>query len=123
MLKLVPQSVRAAVLAAKYHAKQTDLDGRPYVNHLRRVSRQTATAEESTVAWLHDIIEDTPVIATDLRDLGFSDRVVEAVLSQGSGAGQGLAASGKGAPLSLEEITAIDAESRARAQAIVAAMP
>jgi len=81
MLKLVPQSVRAAVLAAKYHAKQTDLDGRPYVNHLRRVSRQTATAEESTVAWLHDIIEDTPVIATDLRDLGFSDRVVEAVLA------------------------------------------
>ena len=49
-------------------------------------------------------------------------RVVEAVLSQGSGAGQGLAASGKGAPPSLEEITAIDAESRARAQAIVAAM-
>ena len=80
-LKLVPQSVRAAVLAAKYHAKQTDLDGQPYVNHLRRVSRQTATAEESTVAWLHDIIEDTPVIATDLRDLGFSDRVVEAVLA------------------------------------------
>ena len=47
-------------------------------------------------------------------------RVVEAVLSQGSGAGQGLAASGKGAPRSLEEITAIDAESRARAHDIVA---
>ena len=47
-------------------------------------------------------------------------RVVEAVLSQGSGAGQGLAASGAGAPRSLEEITAIDAESRARAHDIVA---
>ena len=79
--KLVPQSVRAAMLAAKHHAKQTDLAGRPYINHLRRVSRQTATAEESAVAWLHDIIEDTPVTATDLRDLGFSDRVVEAVLA------------------------------------------
>ena len=55
-------------------------------------------------------------------------RVVEAVLSQGLDtgqgldAGQGLAASGEGAPRALEEITAIDAESRARAQAIVAAM-
>ncbi len=47
-------------------------------------------------------------------------RVVEAVLSQGSGAGQGMAASGAGAPRSLEEITAIDAESRARAHDIVA---
>ena len=81
VLKLVPQSVRAAALAAKHHANQTDLVGRPYIEHLRRVSHQTATAEESAVAWLHDIIEDTPVTATDLRDLGFSERVVEAVVA------------------------------------------
>ena len=49
-------------------------------------------------------------------------RVVEAVLSQGLGAGQGQAPSGNVAPGSLEEITAIDAESRARAHDIVADM-
>ena len=49
-------------------------------------------------------------------------RVVEAVLSQGLGAGQGQALSGNGTPGSLEEITAIDAESRARAHDIVADM-
>ena len=49
-------------------------------------------------------------------------RVVEAVLSQGLGAGQGQALSGNAAPGSLEEITAIDAESRSRAHDIVADM-
>ena len=49
-------------------------------------------------------------------------RVVEAVLSQGLGAGQGQALSGNAGPGSLEEITAIDAESRARAHDIVADM-
>ena len=49
-------------------------------------------------------------------------RVVEAVLSQGLGAGQGQAPSSNVAPGSLEEITAIDAESRARAHDIVADM-
>lgn len=48
--------------------------------------------------------------------------VVEAVLSQGLGAGQGQALSGNAGPGSLEEITAIDAESRARAHDIVADM-
>ena len=48
--------------------------------------------------------------------------MVEAVLSQGLGAGQGQALSGNAAPGSLEEITAIDAESRARAHDIVADM-
>jgi len=53
---------------------------------------------------------------------GSIPRVVEAVLSQGLGTGQRLALTGEGAPASLEEITAIDAESRARAHDIVAEM-
>jgi 1-deoxy-D-xylulose-5-phosphate reductoisomerase len=53
---------------------------------------------------------------------GSIPRVVEAVLSQGLGTGQRLAVTGEGAPASLEEITAIDAESRARAHDMVAGM-
>ena len=49
-------------------------------------------------------------------------RVVEVVLSKWLGAGQGQALLGNAAPGSLEEITAIDAESRARAHDIVADM-
>ncbi len=47
-------------------------------------------------------------------------RVVEAVLSHGLGAGQGQAQLGNAGLGSLEEITAVDAESRARAHDIVA---
>lgn len=79
--RLAPQSVRATWLATIAHRGQTDLDGKRYAEHLRRVSRRTDTADESTVAWLHDTIEDTPVTEADLRAHGFSDRVVEAVLA------------------------------------------
>lgn len=35
--------------------------------------------EESAVAWLHDVVEDTSLTLSDLADLGFSVNVVSAV--------------------------------------------
>ena len=79
LIKLIPQSVRAAKLAAEAHSGQTDLVGDPYIYHLKRVARMTGSSDEATVAWLHDIIEDTPITSADLKAHGFKPRVVEAV--------------------------------------------
>ncbi len=77
--KLIPQSVRAAKLAAEAHSGQTDLIGEPYIHHLKRVARMGYSSDEVTVAWLHDIIEDTPITSADLKAHGFKDNVIKAV--------------------------------------------
>ena len=73
----------AEQLATAAHTGQTDKAGRPYLDHPRRVAaRVQATTNDPdavAVAWLHDVVEDTPVTLSQLRELGFSDTVVEAV--------------------------------------------
>lgn len=73
---------KAKMVAHWFHAGQTDMANKPYVNHLRRVARpfesegyQTAAA----VAWLHDVVEDTSCTLQDLHELGFQDEIVFAV--------------------------------------------
>lgn len=64
------------------HDGQVDKAGRPYWEHLLSVCRrlpEDATDDERRVALLHDVIEDTGLTALDLRSLGFSEPVVEAV--------------------------------------------
>lgn len=90
---LSPQeSVRAAQLIATIaHRDQADKAGKPYIEHPRRVVgycraglRYTALPlihrlEIETVAWLHDVVEDTSVTVEDLIGYGFSPAVTEAV--------------------------------------------
>lgn len=49
------------------------------MEHLRAVARAVSPGDERIVAWLHDTVEDTPLSLQDLRQLGFPDRVVDAV--------------------------------------------
>lgn len=86
-------ALRAEHLAAKAHAAQRDKGGKPYIGHLERVAQAAEQRalraladgldiepdEVAQAGWLHDIIEDTPITATDLRAQGFSERVVEMV--------------------------------------------
>lgn len=53
----------AQSLAAKAHHKRVDKADRPYIEHPERVARYLVnpTAEETVVAWLHDVVEDTDV--------------------------------------------------------------
>lgn len=70
-------------VASEAHAGQTDEAGRRYLDHPRRVAARVSstTTEPDAVAaaWLHDVVEDTPVTLDRLRELGFSETVVEAV--------------------------------------------
>lgn len=72
---------RAEGLARMYHAGQVDKAGAPYIEHPRRVAERVRGMypPAAVVAWLHDIVEDTPVTLRGLREVGFTDEVVYAV--------------------------------------------
>ena len=76
---------RAIEIAVRAHAGQLyparDGERGPYVLHLFRVMLAVEGWEPRTTAVLHDVIEDTPVTADDLREQGIPERVVEAIVA------------------------------------------
>ena len=70
---------RVIELAKQHHEGQTDKAGKPYIEHPLRVMNQVESEEEKIVAVLHDIVEDTDISLDDLRNEGFSEKVVSAV--------------------------------------------
>ncbi len=69
----------ALELAIQSHRGQIDKYGQPYILHVLGVAARCRTIEEKTVAFLHDVVEDTDTTLDDLRTLGFSERIVVAV--------------------------------------------
>lgn len=69
----------AMVLARIAHHGQVDKIGRPVYDHLVRVASRVVSSNERTVAFLHDIVEDTEVTIKDLHTLGFSMLTINAV--------------------------------------------
>jgi (p)ppGpp synthase/HD superfamily hydrolase len=72
---------KAALICITNHAGQTDKAGQAYFQHPMRVALHCATTEQKIVAILHDTIEDTPVTPEYLIEEGFSQTIVDAVLS------------------------------------------
>ncbi len=72
---------KVLVLATNAHAGQFDRGGNPYILHPLKVMHYLKTQDEELqcVALLHDVIEDTKTTWQDLRDIGCTDRVLEAV--------------------------------------------
>ena len=56
-----------------------DKAGKPYIEHPARVAQAVQGDDAKAVAWLHDVVEDTPITLDDLRLGGFSGRVVRGV--------------------------------------------
>jgi (p)ppGpp synthase/HD superfamily hydrolase len=74
---------RAIAIATEAHSQQVDKLGAPYIGHPERVAANfdpVRESEEACAAWLHDVLEDTPLTAADLADAGFSPEVVEAIV-------------------------------------------
>lgn len=69
----------ARVLARVLHEGQVDMSGSPYIEHVDRVASGMTTYEEAATAYLHDVVEDTPLTLLDLLSIGFSTCVVEQV--------------------------------------------
>jgi (p)ppGpp synthase/HD superfamily hydrolase len=75
----MPTLEDAILLAAQTHRGQVDKVGQPYILHLLRVMLRVETEQEQMVAVLHDLVEDTSYTLDDLRALGYSEAVVEAL--------------------------------------------
>ena len=56
-----------------------DKGGKPYFEHLFRVSQKLYGEVEETAGLLHDIVEDTDITYRDLLDVGFPLEVIEIV--------------------------------------------
>lgn len=61
------------------HKDQVDKSGMPYVFHPFHLAEQMDDEETTITALLHDIVEDTDTTFDDLRKLGFSDNVINAL--------------------------------------------
>lgn len=74
---------QAIALAAKVHQYQTDKGGKAYILHPIRVMMRLRTDDEELmiIAILHDVVEDSDgdITFIDLRDMGYSERVLVGV--------------------------------------------
>ncbi len=71
----------AIKIAQKAHAEQVDKSGTPYIVHLISVMNRCRTEDEKIVAILHDLLEDTPWTAQDLRHENCPERIIEAIIA------------------------------------------
>ena len=69
------------VIATNAHAGQFDKGGNPYILHPLKVLHYTKSTDEEIqcIAIAHDLIEDTKVTYQELREAGFSERIIAGI--------------------------------------------
>lgn len=72
---------KAIQVALDAHRGQKDKGGKPYILHALHVMSKQKTCEEKQAGVLHDVLEDSKLTAKDLRRMGFSETVIEAVVA------------------------------------------
>lgn len=73
------QTKKALKLCFEAHKDQVDKSGMPYVFHPFHLAEQMTDEDTTIVALLHDVVEDTDYTLEDLKDMGFSQQVLEAI--------------------------------------------
>lgn len=74
-----PMVEKAFEICFKAHGKQMDLCGKPYIFHPVHLAEQMDTESEICTALLHDVVEDSDYTLKDLKNVGFSQEVLDAV--------------------------------------------
>ncbi len=74
-----PSTKKAMKFCFQAHKEQTDKSGIPYVFHPIHLAEQMKDEDTTVVALLHDVIEDTDYTLEDLAEMGFNERVIEAI--------------------------------------------
>ena len=72
---------KAEKLAREAHQGQKDKSGADYIWHPLRVSARCTNPKAKIAGLLHDTIEDTYVTPQLLKDMGFDDEIVDAVIA------------------------------------------
>ena len=70
---------KALKLCFEAHKNQTDKSGMPYVFHPFHLAESMTDEYTTTVALLHDVVEDTDYTLRDLKEMGFPERVTDAL--------------------------------------------
>lgn len=73
------QTRKALRLCFEAHKDQVDKTGVPYVFHPVHLAEQMQDETTTTVALLHDVVEDTDYTLEDLKEMGFAPEVLEAI--------------------------------------------
>ena len=73
------QTKKALKLCFEAHKDQVDQSGMPYVFHPFHLAEQMTDEDTTVVALLHDVVEDTDYTLDDLKEMGFSQQVLEAI--------------------------------------------
>lgn len=70
---------KAMKLCFEAHKDQTDKSALPYVFHPIHLAEQMEDEDTTIVALLHDVVEDTHYTLEDLKNMGFSRAVTDAI--------------------------------------------
>lgn len=70
---------KALKLCFEAHKNQVDKSGLPYVFHPFHLAEEMRDENTVIVALLHDVVEDTSYTLDDLRAMGFSAEILEAL--------------------------------------------
>lgn len=73
--------LRARKICVDAHKGQKDIAGEEYYHHPIRVAEKCQSINAKVVALLHDTIEDTEVTVETLQKEGFSQDIIDGVLS------------------------------------------
>lgn len=66
-------------IAEKAHDGQFDKGGAPYIEHPAHVASMVEGDTCKAIAWLHDVVEDTPTTFEELEKQGIKSEVIEAL--------------------------------------------
>jgi hypothetical protein len=80
------------VLATTRHAGQFDRGGNPYILHPLKVMYYLKSNDEELqcIALAHDLVEDTDTSYDELREMGFSERIIQGIAALTKQRGDGL---------------------------------
>ena len=71
---------KALNLCFEAHKDQLDKSGVPYVFHPFHLAEQMKDEQTTIVALLHDVVEDSDITIEDLKEEGFDNKVLEAII-------------------------------------------
>ena len=75
------QIYKALEIVTNLFENDLDKGGMPYILHLLYVYKRVSTEEEKVVGLLHDTLEDKDVTKEDLLEVGFSEKIVNDVVT------------------------------------------
>lgn len=78
-MRYTDRTKQALKVCCDAHQGQTDHGGMPYFLHPIHLAEQMETEDEICTALLHDVVEDTSYTIDDLRQMGISETVLEAL--------------------------------------------